>query len=257
MDTTKQTGTWTCGICGKRQPATVGGNVKEALDNARFYDADAYTAEQLPRHNPEMEADLAGAVHRKTERRGNPLTLKGPFTLVRDGKQLGGRWDSYQDALREAHRMLPDAISYVSIHDEGTNHPVAAKTLWRHEGRRGNPDGGQGMNKYARQYERLYSRTRRAMGGVFDWPTLKASIPGRAEELRRLWNLAYGEGHAGFPAERERVEAARAEREESRRWAPQTEREARIEAQERASAEAGWRQDRGMGTVGGAEIFDE
>ena len=62
---------------------------------------------------------------------------------------------------------------------------------------------------------------------------------------------------ACFPAERERVEAARAEREESRRWAPQTEREARIEAQERASAEAGWRQDRGMGNVGGAEIFDE
>ena len=29
-----------------------GGNVKEALDNARCYDANAYTAEQLPRHNP-------------------------------------------------------------------------------------------------------------------------------------------------------------------------------------------------------------
>lgn len=253
-------------------------------------------------------AQAQAARVRELERRGNPLALKGPFALVRDGRQLGGRWDSYQDALREAHRMVAESISYVSIHDEGTAHPVAVKTLWSPRApRRGNPCGGPAMStrrnpewqgehpslrlrltwdqarsvsgpgpqdenvlalsrvpsvarqlarldpeslrrelaeygawddteladhaqnlqrilwtsasnmverrnerrgnpeppaRFARQYERLYGRTRRAMGGVFDWPTLKASIPGRAEELRRLWNLAYRESHPGFPAER-------------------------------------------------------
>jgi len=47
-------------------------------------------------------------------------------------------------------------------------------------------------------YEKLYNDTRRRMGGAFDWPTLKASIPGRAEMLRDLWKRAYGEKHKAF-----------------------------------------------------------
>jgi hypothetical protein len=80
--------------------------------------------------------------------RGNPIRLVGPFVLVRDNVQLGGRHESFQDALREAHRMLADALSYVSIHDEGVNHPAAVKTLWsKRPAKRSNPTPRQGFEK--------------------------------------------------------------------------------------------------------------
>jgi len=99
---------------------------------------------------------------RRHERR-NPFTLKGPFVLVRDQQQLAGTYDSYQEALREAHRMLPDASSYVSIHDEGCAHPAAVKTLWKRDSReasRRNPSRAWHEERW-REYNRERLRAQR------------------------------------------------------------------------------------------------
>jgi len=86
-------------------------------------------------------------------RRRNPFMLKGPFCLVRDNKRLPGEYNEYQVALREAHRMLGDAISYVSIHDEGCAHPIAVKTLWSSkQGERSRNPGAAWHDRAARQY---------------------------------------------------------------------------------------------------------
>ena len=194
----------------------------------------------------QMEADLAGAIYRKTERRGNPeqpWRQQGKVSIyeiqpediptvimqLRRGGRFHDNWRAGDPFIWTPERAL---LYFLDMDAEGSGYtvrgvdyrgkyqphsiymgiplseierlPRGATPPWR---TLPNPCGGPAMSnpgseRFARQYEQLYNRTRRAMGGVFDWPTLKASIPGRAEELRRLWNLAYGEGHAGFPAER-------------------------------------------------------
>ena len=50
-----------------------------------------------------------------------------------------------------------------------------------------------------RAYRELYNRTYEAMGGAFDFPTLNQVIPGRAEALLELYEMAYGKTlHPGF-----------------------------------------------------------